>query len=76
MTVKDRVFRIVSQVLNIPLEQISETSSPENIEVWDSLMHMNLILALEEEFGFQFSDEQILQVAQVADFLAILESAA
>jgi acyl carrier protein len=74
MTVKDRVFVIVSQVLNLPLEAVSETSSPQNIEAWDSLMHMSLILALEEEFQFQFSDEQILNIAQVADFLTILST--
>jgi len=75
MPVKDRVFNIVSQILNLPLDQVSEASSPQNIEAWDSLMHMNLILALEEEFQFQFSDEQILKIASVADFLAILSPA-
>lgn len=56
---KERVFKVFSQIMNVPLSSINEDSSPVTIEEWDSLKHINLILALEEEFDVQFSDEQI-----------------
>ena len=62
---KDRVFKVISQVLNVPLGQIDEESSPDSIKGWDSLKHMNLILALEEVFDVQFSVEQILEMLNV-----------
>ena len=62
---KGRVFKVVSQVLNVPLGQIDEKSSPDSIKGWDSLKHMNLILALEEVFDVQFSVEQILEMLNV-----------
>ena len=61
----DRVFRVVSQVLNVPLAQINVESSPDNLKEWDSLKHMNLVLALEEEFDVQFSEDQIVEMLDV-----------
>lgn len=61
----DRVLRIVSQVMEVPVEQLDEESSPDTIENWDSLKHMNLTLALEEEFNIAFSDEEIVDMLSV-----------
>ena len=62
---KERVFKVFSQVMGIPLEEISENSSPDAVETWDSVKHMNLILSLEEEFGMQFSDKEIMEMLSV-----------
>jgi len=62
---KDRIIKIVSQVMGVPIEKINGDSSPDTIEEWDSLKHMNLVLALEEEFGIQFTDEQIVEMLSV-----------
>jgi len=62
---KDRILKIVSQVMDIPQEQLNEDSSPDTVENWDSLKHMNLILALEEEFNIIFSDEEIVEMLSV-----------
>lgn len=67
---KDRVFTVISQVLRVPLDQVHEDSSPETIESWDSLKHMNLILALEEEFGIHFSDEKIMEMLNARTIVA------
>ena len=61
----NRILKIVSQVMEVPLEQLNEETSPDTIENWDSLKHMNLILALEEEFGVVFSDEEIIELLSV-----------
>ena len=49
----------MAQIFNIGADTITEDSSPETIERWDSLKHMQLILALEDEFGITFSDDDI-----------------
>jgi len=60
-----RVYKIVSQVLDVPESEITDDSSSDTIESWDSLKHMNLILGLEQEFNIQFSDEQIVELLSV-----------
>ena len=57
--VKDRVKNVVSRVFNISKSSITDNTSPDNVEKWDSLQHMQLIVALEQEFGVEFTGEQM-----------------
>ncbi len=72
MMLKERVFRIISQLMNVPFQEINERSSPENLEKWDSFQHMNLILALEEEFKIKFTDEEIVRMGNASIILEAL----
>lgn len=65
MSTRERILSVVSKVLGIPADRINDDSSPENIESWDSLKQMNLVLALEQEFGIRFTDEKIVQMLSV-----------
>lgn len=64
-SVKSRVFKILSNIFNEPLEKINKKSSPDTIASWDSLSHMKLVIALEEEFNIDFSDDQIVDMISV-----------
>ena len=66
-----RVERLVSDIFQLPLAQVSPLSTPDTIETWDSLNHLNLVLALEEEFGVQFTPEEIEQLLSV-ELIAML----
>ena len=57
---EDRIKNVMSAVFEVSPDQINYESSPDTIETWDSLKHMNLIIALEEEFKIQFTDEDTL----------------
>ena len=57
-----KIKQIIADVLNINVEELTGNSSPENIDTWDSLNQMNIIVALEENFNFQFTDEQIIEM--------------
>jgi len=69
-----RIKIVMSAVLEIPIGQIKEVSSPDTIESWDSLKHMNLIVALEEEFNIEFDDEEIVNSVNYALILNIIKS--
>jgi acyl carrier protein len=56
---EDRIKNVMAAVFGIAPEQISDDASPHDIKGWDSIKHMNLVLALEEEFGIQFEDAEI-----------------
>jgi acyl carrier protein len=62
----ERVRRMVADVFDVPLETVLPESSPDSIEAWDSLHHLDLVLALEQEFGAQFTPEEIEQLLSVA----------
>lgn len=57
---ESRVHQIFSDVFSIPVDQLQSEASPESVSTWDSLNHLNLVLALEQEFGIQFSPEEAM----------------
>lgn len=69
----ERVRRIAADVLEVKPERITESSTSENIETWDSVHHLNLILALEQEFALQFEPEEIDEMTGIRSVLAILD---
>jgi acyl carrier protein len=71
---EDRIKKVMSDVLNIDVSLINNETSPDNIENWDSLKHMNLIVALEEEFEIEFDDEEIVDSMNYALIVIILKS--
>ena len=73
MNVFDQVRIIASDLFAISPDKINATSSPENIESWDSVQHLNLVLALEEKFGLQLSPEEIEQMKTIADVAKVVE---
>ena len=52
----------MSAVFEISTGEINDESSPDTIESWDSLKHMNMVVALEEEFKVKFTDDNITEL--------------
>ena len=59
---KDRIINVMSSVFGVSIDNIDDNTSPDTLESWDSLNHMNLIIALEEEFLVDLSDEDIIEM--------------
>ena len=57
--VKDRILAVMAAVFEIEVFNIPENAAPELIDEWDSLKHMSLIVALEEEFSILFTDDEL-----------------
>lgn len=56
---KERIRNVMSIVFEVPEVEINEMSSTDNVANWDSVRHLNLILALEEEFNISIPDEEV-----------------
>lgn len=59
---ENRIKKVMSDILGVNEIQINENTSPETIESWDSLKQMNLIVAFEEEFDIELTDEDISEM--------------
>ena len=59
---EDKIKNVMAAVFDISVDKITDKSSPDNVKSWDSLKHMNLIMALEEEFSIKFSDDEIIEL--------------
>ena len=56
---ENRIKKVMSAVFEIPNIEISEASTMDTIESWDSLKHMNLVIALEDEFQITIPGEEV-----------------
>jgi acyl carrier protein len=68
----DRLYRTMTAVLGIDEQSLSETSSPDTIPTWDSLNHLNVILAVEQEFGIEFSPDDAMNMVDVSCIRTLL----
>ena len=69
--VLSRVCEIASDILQA---DITPESSPDTVESWDSVQNLNLVLALEEEYGFQFEPEEMDRAKNVGSLARIVSA--
>ena len=62
------LLEIVSTVMNIPIEKISDSSGPDSIPDWDSFNMFVLLDEFEKEFDVKFSLEETLEIKSIGDF--------
>lgn len=68
----DRLYRTLHAVLGMPAEELPDEASPDTIATWDSLNHLNLVLALEAEFGVSLSAQDVLDLRTVGLIRTVL----
>jgi acyl carrier protein len=68
------VARVVADVLGLEPADIGPDSSPDTVPAWDSVQHMNLVIALEQEFGVRFSPEEIEDAVTVRAVFDLVRS--
>ena len=64
----NKLYSIISKVMDVPESEINDQTSPENVESWDSLNLYMLIDDIETEFNVKFILEEILEIKNVGDF--------
>lgn len=59
---EQKLKQIVASVFKIDVSSVNNDTSPDSVESWDSLNHLNLVLALEEGFDVSFTEEQTVEI--------------
>jgi len=54
--------QILATVLKVPVESIDGGTNMDTVESWDSLNHMNLILALEDAYSVRIPDDEATNI--------------
>lgn len=71
--VLEQVTQIVADVFFLSPDELSPASSPETIEAWDSLQHLNVVLALEEQFAIEITPDEIAEVEDIRAIADLVE---
>jgi acyl carrier protein len=65
MSNNDKLTGIAGAILGVPAETIRDELTSTDVDTWDSLNHINLINAIEEEFGVSFKTDAMEQLKSV-----------
>jgi len=76
MDMQQKIKQVMAAVFNVSAESIGQDFSPETAEMWDSLRHMNLVIALEQEFQVEFDENDIPGMLSVSLIEGILSAKA
>lgn len=69
----DAVAELIAQSLKIPVSKVVDTLEYQEISEWDSMGHLDLILALEQRLGVSINDEmfpRLTTVRAIREFVA------
>ncbi len=62
----DRVREIAADVFGLSVDEIGADTAQADIEAWDSLAQLNLMLALEDEFSIRLTPNDIEKMGTVS----------
>ncbi|MHA1383019.1 MAG: acyl carrier protein [Candidatus Helarchaeota archaeon] len=61
----EKFLEMVAEVFEIDKSDISDELTPDDIEVWDSISHMDLMARFEEEWGVTFDVEELTEMETI-----------
>ena len=69
---EEKLKRVLANIFNINIDEIDDATSVDSVPQWDSLKHLNLVLALEHEFNITLSTEQTVEILNYSLIKAVL----
>jgi acyl carrier protein len=62
---EEKLRLVLSGLLGVPSDSISDATSKDTVDAWDSVKHLNIVLTLEEQFGVSFDEEVAFEIESV-----------
>ena len=70
----DRLNAIFQDIFDDETLTVNQNTTAKDIEDWDSLSHITLIGAVEDEFGMKFSMKEVVDMQNVGEMIAIISA--
>ncbi len=71
--VHEKLTGVFRDVFDDPTLTVGETTTASDVDGWDSLAHVSLIVAVEKAFGVRFTTKEVQALANVGDFIRLIE---
>jgi acyl carrier protein len=68
----NEVRGIAADIFEVNPQALNTASSPEQVEKWDSIQHLNLVLALEGKYGIAFEPEEMEQMKNLGEIATLV----
>lgn len=68
----EKLKEILEDVLDIPCNDFTENTLRKDIEEWDSLAHINIVMAMENEFKVKFTLQEVNMMSEISRIIDII----
>ncbi len=72
MTTQDRLYELIASVMEANASEVNEESSADTVEKWDSMRQVMLASALESQYGFSLTNDDMANLQSVRSIRSIL----
>ena len=72
--IEDKLLEILSKILLLDKDQITDDLRRKDFEPWDSMAHLIIVSEIENEFEMFFDDEEVVDLWTVGDIKKVLAS--
>ena len=69
---QEEFLDFAAQVLGVPREKVSAATAYETIPEWDSVMHLRLVMEIQDRFGADIPIERVPGLKTLGDFFSLL----
>jgi acyl carrier protein len=69
----EKVKIVLVDILRVPPAAVTDDLAMKDVDAWDSLKHMELILSLEATFGLQLTFDEVVKMQSVGAIKRVLE---
>jgi acyl carrier protein len=73
-TIIAKVQDVMCDVFDVDDLEITDATTANDLEEWDSLSHIRFMITLERVFGFKFLNEEIAELKNVGDLVTVIRS--
>ena len=70
----ERIAQHLADVLDLDTVNLTETSTAEDYEEWDSVNHVRLLIRIEQDLGFEFDTNEVGMMENVGQLADLVEA--
>jgi len=72
--ISDKLKSTILKELKLDEFEISEEMTADQVPGWDSLSHLNVILAVEQDFNIRFNSYELLKLKNIGELQSLINS--
>lgn len=73
-SIKEELVDIFEDVMDADDVELTDETTANDVEEWDSLSHVRLIIAIERQYGIKFSNAEIEGLKKFGDIVTLIQS--
>jgi len=73
MSIKEELTKVFEEVFDEDQLELTPETTANDIEAWDSMSHVTMLMAVEDHFNVEFEQWEIMNLPDVGALLALIE---